>query len=286
MQVRPKQPIRVGLIGSGIQESGSPAMHMQEAQNHNLQLSYELLDLDRLGDAEALEPVLLDAQKSGFAGVNITHPCKQSVIQYVHEVSEHAQALGAVNTVVFTEGRRIGHNTDWLGFAEGFRLGLPDAPLGIITQLGAGGAGSAVAYALLGMGARLVNILDKDVNKAIQLASILATKFGPDRIKVITSMGDALNRSDGLVNTTPVGMHKYPGLPLAAVLLRPSLWVAEVIYFPLETELLKLARTLGCRTVDGGGMAVFQAAESFRLFTGIQPDANRMLRWFRSTIQA
>jgi shikimate dehydrogenase len=88
--------------------------------------------------------------------------------------------------------------------------------------------------------------------------------------------------ADGLINTTPVGMAKYPGLPLPADLLRPDLWVAEIVYFPIETDLLKHARALGCRTLDGGGMAVFQAVEAFRLFTGIKPDADRMLRHFAS----
>jgi shikimate dehydrogenase len=92
----------------------------------------------------------------------------------------------------------------------------------------------------------------------------------------------AVAAADGLVNCTPIGMVAHPGLPLPARLLRPALWVAEIVYFPLETELLRVARALGCRTRDGGGMAVFQAAEAFRLFTGITPDPDRMLRHFAS----
>ena len=163
---------------------------------------------------------------------------------------------------------------------------MPDAPKDSVTQLGAGGAGSAVAYAMMRMGAGRLNVLDTDSNKALQVANTLGAKFGPDRIQPITSLADALEHSDGLINTTPVGMRKYPGLPLPPALLRPSLWVAEVVYFPLVTELLERARALGCRTIDGGGMVVFQAAESFRLFTGIKPDATRMLKWFRNHIRA
>jgi shikimate dehydrogenase len=88
--------------------------------------------------------------------------------------------------------------------------------------------------------------------------------------------------ADGLINCTPIGMAKYPGTPLPVALLRPTMWVSEIIYFPLETELLRAARALGCRTVDGGGMAVFQAVQAFRLFTGIVPDHERMLRHFAS----
>src|SRR6202011_1010218 len=110
----------------------------------------------------------------------------------------------------------------------------------------------------------------------------LAKRFDPDRVSVAapTDLPAVIATADGLINTTPIGMAKYPGLPLPATLLRPDLWVAEIIYFPMETELLRAARVLGCRTLDGGGMAVFQAAEAFRLFTGIEPDAQRMLQHF------
>jgi shikimate dehydrogenase len=88
--------------------------------------------------------------------------------------------------------------------------------------------------------------------------------------------------ADGMVNTTPLGMAKYPGMAVPADLLRPDLWVADIVYFPLETELLRKARARGCRTMPGGGMAVFQAVGAFRLFTGLEPDAERMLRHFES----
>jgi len=88
--------------------------------------------------------------------------------------------------------------------------------------------------------------------------------------------------ADALIHATPTGVVKHPGLPLPAQLLRPALWVAEIVYFPLETELLREARRLGCRTMNGSGMAVFQAVEAFRLFTGIAPDAERMQRHFAS----
>ena len=87
-----------------------------------------------------------------------------------------------------------------------------------------------------------------------------------------------------MINTTPVGMAKFPGSPVPAALLRPDLWVAEIVYFPLETELLRSARAVGCRTLGGGGMAVFQAVDAFRLFTGREPDAERMARHFAEMV--
>jgi shikimate dehydrogenase len=277
--------ILVGLIGSGIGASGSPALHMREAGALGLRLRYDLFDLDLIsGGVGALEPVLEEAERAGYAGVNVTHPCKQLVIPHLHELSADAQALGAVNTVVFAGGRRTGHNTDWWGFAEGFRRGLPGAPLHTVTQLGAGGAGSATAYALLKMGVQHLNVYDVDTLKSASLVTALSAQFGAGRILQVADLDAAVQLSDGLINSTPVGMDKYPGLPLPAALLRPSLWVAEIIYFPLETALLKAARAMGCRTVDGGGMVVFQAAEAFRLFTGVAPDAQRMLERFRCSL--
>ena len=276
--------LQTGLIGAGIGASRSPALHMEEARALGLDLRYTLFDLDtQAGGAAALERVLGEAQAAGYLGVNITHPVKQAVIPLLDELSEDAQALGAVNTVVFRAGRRVGHNTDWFGFAEGFRRGLPGAALGHVTQLGAGGAGSAVAYAMLQMGARELTVFDLDQAKALQAIALLTHRFGADRIRLGSDLAASVATSDGVIHSTPVGMARYPGLPLPTELLRPALWVAEIVYFPLVTALLQAARDLGCRTVDGGGMVVFQAAEAFRLFTGVEPDALRMLARFRGS---
>jgi len=271
----------VGLIGQGIQASRSPALHEREGAEQGLRLAYRLIDLDLLGlGADRLEELLKAAEWMGFAGLNITYPCKQAVIPLLHELSDGARALGAVNTVVLRDGRRIGHNTDSSGFAEGFRRGLPGVARGRVVQLGAGGAGAAVAHALLAEGVAQLAIRDTEAGRAEALAERLRAHFGADRAVACTDLAGAMAQADGLVNCTPVGMTKLPGMPLPAALLRPSLWVAEVVYFPLETELLRSARALGCRTLDGGRMAVFQAVGAFHLFTGVAPDAERMLRHF------
>ena len=273
-------PIRLGLIGSGIQASRSPAMHMDEAAALGMRLQYELFDLDQLGGADALEALLVRLEGEGFAGVNITHPCKQSVLAHLDELSLEARLIGAVNTVVFSVGKRVGHNTDWVGFSESVRRGLPGASLAQVTQLGAGGAGCATAYALLIGGAGTVLIHDLNAARAQELCARFAGHFGPGRVTATRHVAAALEHSDGLVNATPVGMRSYPGLPLPKSLLRPSLWVADIVYFPLETELLEAARGVGCRTLDGGMMAVLQAAAAFRWFTGAEPDVERMLERF------
>jgi shikimate dehydrogenase len=273
----------VGLIGAGIQASRTPSMHMQEGAALGFDYRYRLIDLDERGLGPAALPQLLEqAEREGYTGLNITHPCKQAVIPLLTDLSDDARALGAVNTVVFKGGQRIGHNTDWWGFAESFRRGLPDAPRDRVVQLGAGGAGAAVAHAALTLGVRELTIFDIDAARARRLSEALATRFGAGRAVAGTDLTASMTRADGLIHATPTGMKSHPGLPLPASLLRPALWVAEIVYFPIETELLRAARTLGCRTLDGGGMAVFQAVEAFRLFTGVVPDDARMLRHFAS----
>ncbi len=275
------QSVLVGLIGAGIQASRTPAMHEREGAEQGLRLIYKLIDLEVLAlGTDALPDLLTAAQRFGFAGLNITHPCKQAVMPLLDELSADAQALGAVNTVVLKDGRREGHNTDWWGFAESFRRELADVGSNRVVQFGAGGAGSAVAHALLTLGVGEVAIVDIDEDRARAVAVALCSRFGAGRAVANPAIADAMATADGMVNTTPLGMAKYPGMAVPAELLRSNLWVADIVYFPLETELLRQARARGCRIMAGGGMAVFQAVGAFRLFTGLEPDAERMLRHF------
>jgi shikimate dehydrogenase len=275
-----KDSYLVGLIGAGIGPSLSPALHEREADRQGLRYLYRLIDIDVLGVApEAVGDLVRAARDLGFDGLNITHPCKQLVIEHLDALSPQAEALGAVNTVVFDDGRAIGHNTDVTGFAASFARGLPDARLERVVQLGAGGAGVAVAHALLTLGAGSVTVVDALPDRAGALADQLNRQFGAGRVDAgdPERLAALLVGADGVVHATPTGMAAHPGLPFAAELLRPRLWVAEVVYRPLETELLRVAREVGCAVLDGGGMAVFQAADAFRLVTGREADASRML---------
>jgi shikimate dehydrogenase len=277
------KPMKAGLIGAGIQASLTPAMHMREGAAQGFAYDYELIDLSRIGATPDDLPRLLDAaEERGLSGLNITHPCKQSVIPLLDDLSPQARDLGAVNTIVLHEGRRAGHNTDWWGFAESFRKGLPQADLSSALQLGAGGAGAATAYALLSLGLERLLVFDREAERAETLAHTMTVLFPDAAIAVAETLAPAMRSVAGLVHATPTGMAKYPGLPLPADLLEARHWVAEVVYFPLETALLREARRRGCRTLDGGGMAVFQAVGAFRLFTGLEPDADRMLAHFNT----
>lgn len=269
---------RCGLIGAGIGTSLSPALHESEARRHGLTLTYDLIDAD--AGAGPLEALLARAEAAGFVGVNVTHPFKQRAAALVDDLSPPARAIGAVNTVVFRGGRRTGHNTDVHGFAEAFRLNLADAARGSVVLLGAGGAGAACALALLGLGVGRLTVVDPDPDRLGALGEALAARFDADRIALAAPAGldRALSDADGLVNASPVGMASHPGLPLPARLLRPGLWVNDVIYMPVDTDLLTAARARGLRAVGGVAMCVFQAAAAFALFTDRTPDPARMLR--------
>ena len=279
----------VGLIGAELEASLSPALHEHEAAALGLRYVYERLDLAALG----LEPqdsgtLLGEVQRAGFAGVNVTHPCKRVVVEHLDELSPVARTLGAVNTVVFSDGRRRGHNTDGSGFRRGFTEGLAGAALDRVVVLGAGGAGAAVAYALLSLGAQRVTVIDVEGDRAADLAQTLEQRFGAGRADCAPAddLEARLRAVDGVAHATPTGMGAHPGLPFPAQWLHGELWVAEVVYRPLETGLLRAARAAGCRTLDGGRMAVFQAAEAFELFTGARVDRRRMLRHFATLVGA
>jgi shikimate dehydrogenase len=275
----------VGLIGAGIQRSLAPALQEEEARHHGLRLHYQLIDLDEAGVGPEVLPELVRAARlMGFAGLNVTFPCKQTVIPFLDSLSEEARAIGAVNTVV-REGRRlVGHNTDGSGWSWGFRRALPDADLTRVVLLGAGGAGSACADAVLRLGAREIVVVDQDGARAAELAARLNANFPGNRASAVDETSAAMKGASGLIHATPTGMLKLPGMPLDASLLRPPLWVAEVVYVPLETELLQAARRAGCATADGGHMNVGQAARAFKLFTGRDADPARMDAHFRKLV--
>ena len=277
----------VGLIGQGIQRSLTPSMQEEEARAQGLRLHYQLIDLDLVGQGpEALPGLLAAARTMAFAGLNITYPCKQAVIPLLYDLSDEAQAMGAVNTVVFRDGRAIGHNTDGSGWRWGFERTLPGADLSRVVLLGAGGAGSAIAHSLCRMKAGQLVVVDQDGARARGLADELNRRYGGRAASGSVDAEPALAGATGLVHATPTGMDKLPGLPLPAPLLRPDLWVSEIVYFPLETALLKAARALGCRVVDGGTMAVGQAVGAFELFTGRAADPKRMDAHFRRLVAA
>jgi shikimate dehydrogenase len=273
--------ILVGLIGRGILASRSPRLHESEADAQGLRLVYSLLDFAELGLAEEdLPRVLAAVELSGFAGVNITHPYKQAVIAELDALADEAERVGAVNTVAFREGRRIGYNTDVTGFSNALERALAGARMDRVVQTGAGGGGAATAYALLERGVRQLTIHDLDRRRASALIETLSRHFDRGRLAVCDDLVEAVSVADGIVNATPMGMAEHPGMAVPEEVLRRRHWVADIVYFPLETALLAAARRTGCRVMDGSMMAVYQAVGAYEIFTGQRADAARMTQTF------
>lgn len=273
----------VGLIGRGIGPSLSPPLHTQEAAALGLDYEYRLNDLDDLGlPDDSVGDVLDDMRAAGFCAVNITYPCKQLVMAHLDEIDPDAARLGAVNLVVVRDGEYVGYNTDWMGFRNGIVDGLAGQRLDDVVQFGGGGAGSASAYAMLSLGTKHLTLVDLDPERVTELAHRLRAVFPDQRIEVagVSDAASLLAAADGAVNATPLGMAAHPGTPFNVAALKEEAWVADVVYFPIETELLRAARARGLATLDGGRMNVGQAVEGIRLITGIRPDAARMRAHF------
>jgi shikimate dehydrogenase len=272
-----RRKLLAGLIGRGILASRSSWLHEQEAKAQGHDLTYTLFDLTARDRPDDDLPRFVEAaQTLGFSGLNITFPFKQAVIAHLDTLTPSAERMGAVNTVQFKDGQRIGHNTDVTGFADSVLSGLPGARLDCVTQFGAGGAGAATAHGLLSLGVGQLTIIDSDAAKRDALIANLRTHFGAHRVAGNDDVAAAVTSADGLVNATPMGMAAFPGTPFDTSLLRARQWVADIVYFPLETPLLRDARAAGCATLDGSGMNIGQAAAAFEIFTGLVADRARM----------
>jgi shikimate dehydrogenase len=270
-----------GLLGQGIGPSLSPELHEREAARQGLRYTYKTVELagSRL-DRESLAGLLAHAVELGFDGLNVTHPVKQVMASVVDELAPEAAAIGAVNTVLVDGGRTRGHNTDVTGFATAVGNGLAGADIERVVLVGAGGAGTAVAHALAGLGVRQLRVVDTDAGRAERLAGTVRGEGLELVIGAPAELPRLVTTASGLVNATPMGMAAHPGSPVDPALLRDDLWVADVVYRPLLTELVREASARGCRVLTGAGMAINQAADSFELITGRPADRSAMTRDF------
>lgn len=276
----------VGLIGANIMKSLSPALHEDAFAAHGVRGHYHLMDLERLAERR-LEPILHAVKTVGFVGVNVTFPVKQTILPLLDEVSAEAQQIGAVNTVTIDgNGRTKGYNTDRSGFRRNFEEGLGAAAIAgnRVLLVGSGGAGRAVAFALMDLGAGHVIVHDADARKATATVADLMQHYGAARCSIASDVVAGMADVAGVVNATPVGMLGIPGNPVPEETLQRDHFVADVIYTPIETELILAGRRKGCRVLTGGGMCVHQAADAFRLFTGLEPDTARLHRTFATAL--
>jgi shikimate dehydrogenase len=283
-----QRPYLLGLIGGNIMNSMAPTIQEDALRALGLRGHYHLMDLD-VPPRRQLDDVFAAVKQVGFAGVNVTFPCKQAVIPLLDAISDEARQIGAVNTVTFSDGgKATGHNTDRSGFRRSLEAtfganALAGQPIALV---GAGGAGRACAFALMDLGAGRIDVHDIDRARARSLAADIARSFGAPRCRLSDDLEEAVRGAKGIVNASPVGMAGIPGTPVPAGYLSSAQWVADVIYTPLQTEFITAARALGCRVITGDGMNVHQAVDSFRHFTGREADFERMKTTFDTAMAA
>jgi shikimate dehydrogenase len=280
--------VLIGLIGANIMGSLSPALFADAFAAAGIDGFYHLIDVDRMPERRLAQ--LLDAiRTAGFAGANITYPFKQEVIALLDAVDPEAAQTGAINTVAIApDGRITGYNFDRRGWRHSFEetFGRDGAQGASVVLIGAGGAGRAVAFALLDLGAARLVIHDRDGARATALRNDLAKHYGASRCRLTSDLAGDIAAADGVVNATQVGMRGFPGNPVPVSALSAAHWCADVVYTPIETAFIQAAAAKGCRVMTGGGMCVHQAVEAFRLFTGVEPDLARLHCAFATALAA
>ncbi|MFC2162967.1 shikimate dehydrogenase [Candidatus Altiarchaeota archaeon] len=261
------------VIGHPISHSMSPIMHNAAFKKKGLNFRYETADVT----SEQLEGFMKTARYS-YAGMNITIPHKVAVMGFLDELSREAELIGAVNTVKCGE-KMVGYNTDGVGCVKA----LEDAGIDVkgkrILVVGAGGAGRAISFQLSLEGAT-VTLSDRVMEKACELSQEIRSKLSCEVETVgsdAASLGDALKDSDVFINSTPVGMKpNVSASVIEAALLPNDIAVMDLVYNPLETRLLEIARERGCKTVDGVGMLVHQGAQALRIWLEMDPPVKLM----------
>ena len=279
-----------GLIGHGVGPSLTPELHEREAERQGLRYVYKVIDQpDGAVDPERLARLLGGAIELGFDGLNVTHPAKQAMVPLVDELSPEVAAIGALNTVLIRDGRTVGHNTDVSGFRRSFLDTLPDADRSRVVLVGAGGAGTAVAHALAELGVGRAPRRRPRPRAGLEAggdaSSTTAPRWSSCR-RPRTGWRRRWPAPPAWSTRARWGWSRIRVPRCRSTLLRPDLWVADIVYRPLATALLDSARAAGCTVLSGAGMAVHQAADAFELITGRVADRAAMLRDFDELVAA
>lgn len=263
-----------GVIGSPIEHSRSPALHGHWLKTYGIRGHYIPMNVQR----DDLEDVIRLLPKLGFAGINVTIPHKEAVLELADLVTDRAALIGAANTLIFRkDGKVHADNTDGYGFIENLRQNAEnwDPGAGPAAVFGAGGAARAVIASLMEVGVPEICLS----NRTRARADALKTEFGT-RVRVFdwVQAGNMVEDAATIVNTTSLGMVGNPAFRVPLDGLNPAQVVTDLVYAPLETELLKAAKEAGATAVDGLGMLLFQAAPAFERWFGHRPEVDEALR--------
>lgn len=263
-----------GVIGTPIAHSRSPRLHQHWLRRYGIPGYYIPMDVA----SDDLEAALETLPKLGFVGLNVTIPHKERILALADVVSDRAALIGAANTILFrNDGKVHADNTDGYGFTESLRQGAPDwsPKSGPAAVIGAGGAARAIVTALIDAGVPEIRISNRTKSRA----ETLRQEFGV-KIKVYgwVQAGNMFEGATTVVNTSSLGMQGKPPLRIPLDGIEKTAVVTDLVYAPLETELLAYARSIGCRAVDGLGMLLHQAAPGFERWFGVRPEVDEDLR--------
>jgi shikimate dehydrogenase len=271
------------LLGYPVEHSMSAIMHNLAFNKLNLEYQYRLLPVkpDNLKTAVEL------LRNENIIGANVTIPHKISIIPYLDEIDSFAEKIGAVNTIMNKEGKLKGYNTDGLGAIKALNNSYGDIDKSNVIILGAGGAARAISFSLIGKVKKLL-ILNRDIKKASSLASSLKKNT---KVNVcsggLNKIGKLIHRADILINATSVGMHPNIGFsPMEGIPIPSTVFVFDIIYNPLKTKLLHDAETAGAKILGGVEMLVYQGIESFKIWTGIEPDGSLMMQTVKNNLRS
>jgi shikimate dehydrogenase len=267
------------VFGDPVEHSLSPVMHNAAFAALGMDCEYHKFRVSK----DDLETAIMGARAMGFGGLNLTIPLKEIALEIV-EPDTLAYDIGAVNTIEFKDNRLIGHNTDGIGALRALRLSGVIIPNSRVLILGAGGAARAVAFQLAQNGAK-VTIANRTAQRAHSLAENV-NPVGDVRGTGLDDLQELVAQSNIMINTTSVGMHPdIDKTPITADMMRPGLVVFDIVYNPLKTRLLIEAETAGAIIIDGLKMLVLQGAESFRIWTGVEPPVKVMERAARKVLE-
>ena len=277
--------LQLGLIGISISKSRSPALHEMLGELNGIETSYIMHDPENPAP-QAFRDTLQTLIASGYRGTNVTYPFKQLAVESAVTCNAAVQRVGSSNTLVLNEEGGIqAFNTDYTGFVRAFRSRLGDMPAGRVLLLGAGGVGRAVAFALFEVGATELSIFDLNSEGAASLAQSLQDQGFNARAISKDELAECAQAAQGLVNCTPVGHHKTPGIPLAPELFGQQQWAFDAVYTPVETEFLLAAQAAGLQIVSGFDLFIYQGIDAFEIFSGIQVDSPAAISAFKKRFE-
>lgn len=259
-----------GVIGSPVAHSRSPALHAHWLKRYGIAGYYVPLDIA----APDLEVALRALPKMGFIGANVTIPHKEKVMKIADLVTDRAAVMGAANTLIFrADGKIHADNTDGYGFIENLRQGAPgwEPTEGPATVIGAGGAARAVVASLIDVGVTEIRLTNRTRARSDALRQEFGTKV---HVYEWVQAGSAIDGASTIINASSLGMVGKPDLRIPTDALSRDAVVTDLVYTPLETAFLRQAAEAGCRTVDGLGMLLYQAAPAFERWFGVRPEVD------------